>query len=105
MHSDDYLDYEREAAMEAFLEEELRRISEEPVFYYLATYGDAIDGRVRSCLNEAQALAKAGFSGASLARAAAGIEVTIRLFLARPLVQGAFLSDDWAQLISQKWVA
>jgi hypothetical protein len=44
----------------------------------------------------------AGFHGASLVRAAAGIEITIRFFLARPLVLGAFLADDWAQLISQR---
>jgi len=38
---DDYNYYQQEAAMEQFLEEELRRISEEPVFYYLAVFGDA----------------------------------------------------------------
>lgn len=95
-------DYEREAAMEEFLNEELRRIAEEPVFYYLACYGDAIEARVRRCHDQAQNLIEAGFFGAALVRAAAGIEITIRFFLAKPLVQGAFLSDDWSQLISQK---
>lgn len=99
---DHYSDYERESAMEQFLNDELRRISEEPVFYYLAYYGDAIEARVRGCLGQARNLIEAGFFGAALVRAAAGIEVTIRFFLARPLVQGAFLSDDWSQLISQK---
>jgi hypothetical protein len=99
---DDYHMYEQEAAMEEFLEQELRRIAEGPVFAYLATNGDAIEGRVRRCLEQARSLKDAGFHGAALVRAAAGIEVTIRFFLARPLVQGAFLSDDWAQLLSQK---
>ena len=99
---DDYFDHEREAAMEKFLNEELRRIAEEPVFYYLASYGDAIEARVRRCLDQARSLIEADFFGAALVRAAAGIEVTIRFFLARPLVQGAFLSDEWSQLISQK---
>jgi hypothetical protein len=99
---DHYSDYERETAMEEFLNEELRRIAEEPVFYYLASYGDAIEARVRRCLDQARNLIEAGFFGAALVRAAAGIEITIRFFLARPLVQGAFLSDDWSQLISQK---
>ncbi len=36
----DYSDYEQEAGMEAFIEEHLRLISEEPVFYYLSRYGD-----------------------------------------------------------------
>jgi hypothetical protein len=99
---DDRYWYEQEEAMQRFLDEELRRISEEPVFAYLAVNGDAIEDRVRRCLDEAKRLIDAGYGGAALVRAAAGIEVTIRFFLARPLVQGAFLSDDWAQLLSQK---
>ncbi|MBI4525444.1 MAG: hypothetical protein HY695_16710 [Deltaproteobacteria bacterium] len=99
---DDYFHYQQETAMEEFLDEQLRRIAEEPVFYYLATYGDAIEARVRRCIEQARTLTEAGYPGAPLVRAAAGIEVTIRFFLARPLLQGAFLSDDWAQLISQK---
>lgn len=95
-------EYEREAAMEEFLQEELRRIAEEPVFLYLANNGDAIETRVKRCLNQANTLIDSGHHGAALVRAAAGIEVTIRFFLARPLVQGAFLSDDWAELLSQK---
>jgi hypothetical protein len=95
-------DYQEEAAMEEFLEEELRRISEEPVFSYLAVFGDAIEARVNRCLAQAQTLSDSGYPGAALTRAASGIEVTIRFFLARPLVQGAFLSDDWAELLSQK---
>lgn len=102
MSWDDYHYYQQEAAMEEFLEEELRRISEEPVFYYLAVYGDAIEERVTRCLSQAQALNDSGYPGAALTRAASGIEVTIRFFLARPLVQGAFLSDEWAELLSQK---
>lgn len=98
----DYSDYQQEAAMEEFLEEELRRISEEPVFYYLAVFGDAIEDRVKRCIEQAQALIANGYPGAALARAATGIEITIRFFLARPLVQGAFLSDEWAELLSRK---
>lgn len=99
---DDYNEYEREAALDKFLEEELQRIAQEPVFRYLATNGDAIEERVRRCHEQAQSLNDAGHYGAALVRAATGMEVTIRFFLVRPLVQGAFLSDDWAQLISKK---
>jgi hypothetical protein len=88
--------------MDEFLEEELRRISEEPVFFYLAMYGDAIEERVKRCLSQAQDLIDSGYPGAALTRAASGIEVTIRFFLARPLVQGAFLSDEWSSLLSHK---
>lgn len=97
--------YQEEAAVEQFLEEELRRISEEPVFYYLAVFGDAIEARVKRCIDQAKALIENGHPGAALTRAASGIEVTIRFFLARPLVQGAFLSDDWAELLSRKFLS
>jgi hypothetical protein len=99
---DDPSDFEREDAMAAFLEEELRRIAEEPVFSFLAANGDAIEARVKRCLEQADSLVKAGYYGAALVRAAAGIEVTVRFFLARPLVQGAFLSDDWSELLAEK---
>lgn len=102
MSGDDYHYYQQEAAMEEFLEEELHRISEEPVFSYLAAYGDAIEERIKRCLSQAQALSDSGYPGAALTRAASGIEVTIRFFLARPLVQGAFLSGEWAEILSQK---
>ena len=102
MSWDDRDRYEQEAAMEAFLQEELRRIAEEPVFSYLAVYGDAIEARVKRCVDQARTLTDGGHHGAALVRAASGIEVTIRFFLARPLVQGAFLSDNWAELLSQK---
>ena len=85
-----------------YIDEELRRLAVEPAFDYLAHYGDAIEKRVRSCLQEALSLQKAGFSGAALFRAVAGIEITIRFFLVHPLLQGAFLSNDWAQLLSKK---
>ena len=59
-------EYEREEAMLGFLEEELQHISEEPVFYYLAHNGDAIEQRVNKCANQARALMDAGFPGAGL---------------------------------------
>ena len=57
--SDDYDDYMSDAY--EFLEEQLRLISEEPVFFYLAKYGDAIEARVSRCLEQARSLIDAGF--------------------------------------------
>lgn len=99
---DDIDRYREEDAMERFIDEQLRQLSEGPVVYYLARYGDAIEERVQRCRTESEALSAAGFHGAALVRLAAAIEITIRFFLARPLVQGAFLSDEWAALLSTK---
>lgn len=99
---DDKSRYDEEDAIERLIEDQLRQMSEGPVIYYLARFGDAIEERVQRCRNEADALTAAGFHGAALVRLAAAIEITIRFFLARPLVQGAFLSDEWADLLSRK---
>jgi hypothetical protein len=88
--------------LSGYLDTELRRIAEEPVFNYLAHNGDAIEARVLQCLSEGRELLGAGFPAASLIRTAAGIEITIRFFLARPLLQGAFLSDGWSELLSRR---
>lgn len=80
-------------------------MSEEPVFAYLARYGDAVQQRVDSSLIEAPDLLAKGHAGAALVRAASGIELAIRFFLVRPLVQGAFLSDQWAQTLVSRIVA
>jgi len=101
-YDDDYQRYQEEEALEKFIEEQLREIAEAPVFAYLSKYGDAIEERIRKCIEEATALREARFWGAALIRSAAAIEITIRFFLARPLVQGAFLSDEWASLLSSK---
>ncbi len=37
--------------------------------------------------------------GAALTRAVTAIEMSIRFFLVTPLLQGAFFSDDWADLL------
>lgn len=103
LHEDDE-EMMRDEWLNQQIEEELRQLAETPVFEYLAHYGDAIEARVRACLSEARALLDAGFAGAAVVRAAAGIEITVRFFLARPLLQSAFLSNDWAQLLSQKFL-
>jgi hypothetical protein len=105
-HEDDYEDksyyYAQEAAADAVFEDYLHSITQGAVFYYLAAHGDAIEARVTRCLAEADALAHDGYHGAALTCAVSGIEVTIRFFLLHPLVQGAFLSADWAAVLSQK---
>lgn len=102
MSAHDDIDYLQEEAFNKFLEEQLLEIASSPVFAYLAKHGDAIEERVRCCIEEATALRNAGFFGAALIRSAAAIEISIRFFLARPLLSGAFLSDEWAATLSER---
>lgn len=95
-------EWRQEAAMMEWFEEQLREQSREPVFAYLAKYGDAVQERVDLCRRESSQLRAAGFAGAALVRAAAGIEIAVRFFLARPLVLSAFLSDEWAQALTTR---
>jgi hypothetical protein len=93
----------RETEMQSeVLDEQLRSLSEDPVIDYLGRNGDAIQERVDRCTAEASALHNAGFHGAALVRATAGMEIVIKFFLARPLLQGAFLSDTWAQALANR---
>lgn len=82
-------EWRRDDAMMAWFEGQLQAQSREPVFAYLAKHGDAIQSRVDTSSREATHLRDAGFPGAAVVRAAAGIEIAIRFFLARPLVLGA----------------
>jgi len=95
-------DHQMEVWLDQYLENELERLSKEAAFNFLAHNGDAIEARVRQCLADANALRDIGFAAASLVSAVVGIEVTIRFFLLQPLLQGAFLSREWAALLTQR---
>lgn len=102
---DRYYEYELEAqdeAMAAFADETLRETSLSPVRTYLGTYGDAIEERVKQNVNGANALLQSGFPSSALVQAATAVEITIRFLLLRPLVQGAFLYDEWAGILAAR---
>jgi hypothetical protein len=99
---DDEFRHQEDEALARFLEEHQRELAEAPVFAYLARFGDAIEERVRFCVNESTQLRDAGLFGSALTRSAAGIEISIRHFLVRPLIMSAFSSDEWAALLSKK---
>jgi len=101
----DYSDYQYEDEqeyLEEFLKESLKNISQENAKTYLGTYGDAVDFRVLGCLNEAEKLLNSGHAGPALCLAATAVELMIRFHLLRPLVQGAFLSDEWAAILARR---
>ena len=100
----DWDDYERyfddyEGEMyESFLES----LSDENVRSYLGSNGDAIHARVSSCLETAEKFLETDYPGPALVAAGTAIEVIIGFYLLRPLVQGAFLSDQWADLLTTR---
>ena len=89
-------------ALADFTDQVLKDRSIEGARYYLGTYGDAVDARVSLLLAQARALATAKFSAPALVSAATAIEIAVRFMLIRPLVQGAFLSDEWAELLANR---
>ncbi|MGE6497102.1 hypothetical protein ACQKFX_21325 [Cupriavidus metallidurans] len=70
--------------------------------YYLGTFGDAVEERINLTLCQSRELLNHGFPSAALVLASTAIELLIRFMLVRPLVQGAFLSDEWADLLANR---
>lgn len=99
---DDLGYYEEEASQAQFIEETLKNISEDGVRNYLGTYGDAVDIRIMHCMKEARMLLSGGFFQSAVVSAVTAIELTIRFLLLRPLMQAAFLSEEWASLLTQR---
>lgn len=94
-----------DALREEIIEEALRDMAWEPTVAYMRRYGDAVEARISESVERAQSLLTAGFTGPSLVSAGTAIEVTIRYLILRPLVQGAFLSDEWAAILSNRVLA
>lgn len=99
-----YNDYEymRDEYERDLVENALKELSYENIRSFLGTYGDAIEERISVLLNDSERLLNHNFYGPSLVLSASSIEIIIRFFLIRPLIQGAFLSDEWADLLSER---
>lgn len=89
-------------AIGEFAEQVLKDRSIEGGRYYLAIYGDAVEARVSHLLAQARDLTALKYPASALVLAATAIEITVRFMLVRPLVQGAFLSDEWAELLAAR---
>lgn len=90
-------------------EEELRRaiedISIENASWYLGTFGDALEQRVRGLIDEAKVLAQFGHAGASLVLCVSALELIVRFFVLKPLVSGTLLKDIWVDLLVDRLVS
>ena len=97
---EDYEWYRQDAAMSEFIEDSIRNISRDNARAYLGIYGDAIDARVTRCMEQAESVRRLGYDAPAVVAAATALELMIRFMLLRPLVQGAFLSDEWAAVLA-----
>jgi hypothetical protein len=99
----DPADAMREDAEAAFWEQLPKDLHEGSVKDYLGHYGDAVDERCATLKQTAKSLFDAGHLGSSLTVSMTALEVMIHYFCIKPLVQGAFLSDLWADTLA-RWI-
>jgi hypothetical protein len=100
---------EEDARMDAYyqdldrlFQEGLKSQAKEAAKSYLGRYGDAVDRRVLASIAEAKLLLRYGHFGPSLCTTVIAVELMIRFMLLRPLLQGAFLSDEWAGILTDR---
>lgn len=102
MDDDDWWDYARDEYGAGLVADALREQSLEAARWYLATHGDAVDERVQRLLDDARELFAADHFGPALTYAATAAELIVRFLLLRPLIQSAFLSDEWAEILTKR---
>jgi hypothetical protein len=90
--------------LERLFQEGLKSQAQEAVKSYLGRHGDAVDQRVLGSIAEAKLLLQHGHFGPALCAAAIAVELMIGYMLIRPLLQGAFLSDEWADILTGRIV-
>jgi len=98
-------EYFEEVGRQELIAQALKDISKRGIRDYLGTYGDAIDARIEDVLAQARYAKQSGYPRYAVVGAVTGIELITRFMLVRPLLQGAFLSDDWAQLLVKHIIA
>ena len=97
LYEDEYFE---EVGRQEDIAAELKRLSEEPIRDYLGTYGDAIDERLNEVISAARYANQSGFPRFAIIGTVTAIEIIIGHMLVRPLLQGAFLSNSWAQILT-----
>lgn len=100
-----YDEYMAEIGREEEARRAIRQVSVETVSDYLASFGDALEARIRGLITEATELLDRAHPGPSLVVSFTAIELLLRHFVLKPLVTGAFLSDYWADLLVDRVVS
>jgi hypothetical protein len=94
--------YRYDEAMSKFEEEILQETSKESIKTYLGTYGDAITKRIECCLASASKLLSISEYEAALLRAFTGIELIIKFQIILPILHGAILQNQIAEILVSK---
>jgi hypothetical protein len=94
-----YGEYLSDLAQQEEIERAINRVPIDNTSWYLGTYGDELERRIKLSYSEAKELLEKGYYGSSLVLSVTGIEILIRDFVLKPLVYGAFLDEVWAELL------
>jgi hypothetical protein len=102
MSYDDKYDEGWNAAYDDYIEQSIREIQDDRIRYYLGVYGDAVQKRVDRCLTESQKLLTSGFPSQTVISSVTATEIILRYLILRPILEGAFMSDEWTAIIVQR---
>ncbi len=95
-------EYFEQLGRQADIEKALKDKLEGGARDYLGTYGDAVAKRFDLVLTQATYARQQGYPHFAVLGAMTAIEVVMKQMLFRPLLQGAFLSDAWAQILTDR---
>jgi hypothetical protein len=96
-------EYFEEIGRREQIAEALKGISDDGMRKYLGTYGDAVAKRFDLVRAQARYARQSGYPHFAILGAVTAIELVTRHMLFRPLLQGAFLSDAWAQVLTRSF--
>ncbi len=103
MSIEDYwADYAREEYESQLIEHGISDRTNEQISNYLGIYGDAIQERIDRCLNDAKVQLKNGFPSSAIVSAVTASELSIHFFILRPVLEGAFLSEEWSEILMNR---
>jgi hypothetical protein len=102
IYDNDSWEYAQEEAFSRLIERSINEQRAEQITSYLGIFGDAVQARVNRCLSEGQNLLDLGFASQAVVSAVTAVELILRYFIVRPILEGAFLSDEWTYILMDR---
>jgi hypothetical protein len=99
-HSSYEEEYWEEIGRQEDIAKALKNLSQQPIRDFLGTYGDAIDKRLDDVTAQARYARQSGYPRFAVVGAVTA-ELITRYMLVEPLLQGAFLSESWAKILTK----